>query len=168
MDRRVTRRLTPRAPRFDGFVPTSTAASQTARAIRRADTKAELALRRAMWALGLRYRKNAAHVPGRPDILFARARTLVFCDGDFWHGRNWSERKRKLLAGNNAAYWIAKIEANMARDTRLNAELAREGWHVLRFWETDVLHDPIAVARKVAATISARRTKPSLVADSAP
>jgi DNA mismatch endonuclease (patch repair protein) len=89
--------------------------------------------------------------------VFTGSRILVFCDGDFWHGRNWSERKRKLLAGNNSAYWIAKIEANIARDVRVNAELAEEGWYVLRFWETDILRDPTAVAATVAAAVSARR-----------
>jgi G:T-mismatch repair DNA endonuclease (very short patch repair protein) len=65
----------------------------------------------------------------------------VFCDGDFWHGRNLEERIRKLSVGHNAPYWIAKIQANVARDRRHDDELRAIGWIVLRYWETDVRHD---------------------------
>jgi DNA mismatch endonuclease (patch repair protein) len=89
--------------------------------------------------------------------VFTAARVLVFCDGDFWHGRNWPDRKRKLLAGNNSTYWVAKIEANIARDVRVTSELIAEGWQVIRLWETDVLRDPAASARRVASAVGERR-----------
>ncbi len=153
----TSRRLNQSIPRYDAFEPSSARASATARAIRRANTKAEIALRRALWALGLRYRLHAKDIRGRPDIIFRRTRTLVFCDGDFWHGRNWKERKRKLKRGSNSAYWIAKIESNIARDARLTAELRAEGWKVLRYWETDVLRDPQGAAARVLAVMRPRR-----------
>jgi DNA mismatch endonuclease (patch repair protein) len=125
----------------------------TKRAVGRADTKAELELRRALWALGLRYRKNVAALPGCPDIVFAHARVAVFVDGDFWHGRDWAARARKLERGANATYWQAKIAANRARDRRKCRELQADGWTVVRAWETDVLDDPASVAQEVAAIV---------------
>lgn len=144
-----------RAPRFEGFAPSSERASATARAIKRTDTKAELALRRALWALGLRYRKHARSIPGRPDIVFAGARVVVFVDGDFWHGRDWEGRRAKLAAGSNALYWLAKIEANMDRDRRKDAALRDLGWTVVRLWERDVLASPDAAANVVATHVAA-------------
>jgi DNA mismatch endonuclease, patch repair protein len=148
----------PRVPRYDAFTPTSARASTTAKAIRRTDTKAELVLRRALWALGLRYRKHTNGIRGKPDVVFTKARVLVFVDGDFWHGREWLDRKRKLLAGSNAPYWVAKIESNISRDVRVARELVAAGWTVMRFWETDVLADPDAAARRVAAAADRGRT----------
>jgi len=147
------RRVGGRAPRFEGYAPSSPAASATKRAVRRTDTKAEIALRRALWALGLRYRKNVAGLPGRPDLVFRRARIVVFVDGDFWHGRDWEARTAKLERGANAPYWLAKIAANMERDRRKTAELEASGWIVIRVWETDVLGDPIDAARRLAVAI---------------
>jgi len=82
---------------------------------------------------------------------------VVFCDGDYWHGKNLRQRLKKLAAGHNAGYWVAKIQANVARDRRRNAELARAGWKVLRVWESDIERDPETVARKVASEVSRRR-----------
>src|SRR5438105_3225796 len=84
------------APSFVGLRPSSERASRNARAIKKRDTEAEVALRRALWAVGLRYRKDVGRLPGRPDLVFARWRLAVFVDGDFWHGRDWDLRRRKL------------------------------------------------------------------------
>lgn len=81
----------------------------------------------------------------------------VFVDGDFWHGRDWEARRRKLRAGSNAPYWLAKIQTNMERDRRKERELEGAGWLVLRFWETDVLSDPPAAARSVMETVRSRK-----------
>lgn len=144
-------------PSFKGRASASLAASAAARgASKKADTKQELKLRKALWSLGLRYRKNAADLPGRPDIVFRGARVAVFCDGDFWHGRNWQERKRKLSAGHNAPYWLAKIERNIERDRERTAMLESAGWTVLRFWETDIVRDADAIARSIAAVVLQR------------
>lgn len=147
----------PNAPRFEGLTPSSTRASATARAIRRTDTKAEVVLRRALWARGLRYRKHAKDIPGRPDIVFVRARLVVFVDGDFWHGRDWETRRAKLAHGANARYWLAKIATNMERDRRKDAALRALGWTVVRVWEKDVLAAPERAASVVAAQL--RRLK---------
>lgn len=73
----------------------------------------------------------------------------MFCDGDFWHGRNWLQRKRRLAAGWNAAYWVAKIERNRVRDRTVTIALRRLGWRVIRVWEGDVQRDPQRIAAKV-------------------
>jgi DNA mismatch endonuclease, patch repair protein len=136
-------------PSFKGLRATTEAASRAMRGNRRADTKPELLLRRAVWRLGLRYRKNVGSLPGRPDLVFTSARIAVFCDGDFWHGRDWSQLKAKLLRRANAQYWTAKIETNMARDLRHNTALSADGWYVIRVWESDILLDPDAAARRI-------------------
>jgi DNA mismatch endonuclease (patch repair protein) len=74
------------------------------------------------------------------------ARVAVFCDGDFWHGRNWRRLKAALQRRANATYWVPKIAANRARDQRTRSEIRRQGWHVIRVWETDVNKDPNSVA----------------------
>ena len=115
---------------------------------RSSDTAHECLLRALLWRRGLRYRKNVRALPGKPDIVFSTARIAVFCDGDYWHGREWQRLShRKLRAGTNASYlWIAKIKANRNRDRRNDRFLEMEGWTVLRFWETDIHDDPERVA----------------------
>jgi len=83
----------------------------------------------------------------------------VFCDGDFWHGRNLEERLAKLEGGHNAPYWVAKIRGNVARDRRNDAALAQDGWEVLRFWETDLKQNAEEIAVYIASVISTRQNK---------
>jgi DNA mismatch endonuclease (patch repair protein) len=109
--------------------------------------------------LGLRFRKNVKDLPGKPDIVFPRERVAVFCDGDFWHGRNWKEKKEKIKQGSNAPYWLSKIEANMERDKRHNVNLQSLCWTVLRFWESDILADSNAAATKIREVVLSKRTK---------
>lgn len=141
------------APRFDRLRPASSAAAQVKRRNRAQGSAAELALRRALWALGLRYRLHAKNLPGKPDILFLRQRLVVFVDGDFWHGRHWDERRRRLSDGHNAAYWIAKIGYNIERDRHNNELLQAQGWHVIRLWEKDILRAPDDAAAVVKAAL---------------
>jgi DNA mismatch endonuclease, patch repair protein len=139
-----------RAASYVGLTSASTKASAIARAAsRKRDTPAELTLRRTLWRHGLRYRVDVKALPGRPDIVFASARVVVFCDGDFWHGRKLRSRLARLSAGHNAAYWVEKIRGNVRRDRRNNRALKQGGWQVLRFWETDVLRDVEAIAAQV-------------------
>jgi len=139
----------PKVPRFSNFKPASETASRIKQRNRSKDTKAELLLRKELWRRGLRYRLHASDLPGKPDIIFVRARVAIFCDGDFWHGRRWAERKKKLARGSNAPYWTVKIAANIARDRRNTHLLRAEGWIVLRLWETDVLRDVRRAASRV-------------------
>lgn len=143
------------APRFDGLTPSSARASRIKKAVGRRDTRAEVALHAALRALGLRFRKNVAALPGRPDIVLTKQLVVVFVDGDFWHGRHWPARRKRLAEGSNPAYWIAKIEANMARDRRTTRALRSLGWKVVRVWERDVLSYPDRAARRVSRATDA-------------
>jgi DNA mismatch endonuclease (patch repair protein) len=113
-------------------------------------------LRRALTALGLRYRVRYVRLPGRPDIVFPGARVVLFCDGDFWHGRELPGRLERLALGHNADYWIAKIKTNVERDQTQTRELELEGWLVLRFWESDIKRAPEEIAREVGRIVRSR------------
>ena len=126
--------------------------------VRNKDSRAELCLRRALHAAGLRYRLHARDVPGRPDIVIRSRRLAVFVDGDMWHGNPDEIRRRGRdsladLFPSRTEWWVAKIERNMVRDREVTEILQREGWTVVRLWEHDVLADPAAAARKVLHAI---------------
>jgi DNA mismatch endonuclease (patch repair protein) len=142
------------SPSFAGREAASPQASGIKRRNRKTDTTAELALRRVLWRLGLRYRVNKQGLPGTPDIVFPRQRIVVFVDGDFWHGRNWEQRKARLASGNNAAYWIAKIAYNRERDRNNELLLTELGWKVVRVWETDVVKDPEWAATRILGLVA--------------
>jgi DNA mismatch endonuclease (patch repair protein) len=121
-------------------------------AVRGKDTKAEMALRRALHRRGLRFRLHAKDVPGRPDIVIRSRRLAVFADGDMWHGNAWRLRGLDRLEDmfpNNTEFWTKKIRRNMERDREVTAQLAERGWTVVRLWESDILADPEAAATKV-------------------
>jgi len=84
------------------------------------------------------------------------ARVAVFCDGDFWHGRDLRSRLTRLASGHNALYWVAKILANVERDRAKTLQLEAAGWRVLRLWETDILRQPDEAAARVEALLSER------------
>ena len=124
-------------PSYKGLKPASESASRVHSRISRSNTKCEQLLCSALIKKGLRFRTQAEDLPGRPDIVFSRERVAIFCDGDFWHGKNWSARKQRLLKGANPTYWVKKIETNMARDLRNNCLLQADGWTVERYWESE-------------------------------
>lgn len=138
-----------RAPRYRDYTPGSQAASRVKSKTPSKHTKAEVLLRRALWHRGARYRLHADWLPGKPDLIFRGPKVAVFVDGDFWHGRDWERQRDRLRRRKNASYWIAKIEYNQERDGRNNQKLADLGWHVLRFWETDVKAAPEEAAAEV-------------------
>jgi DNA mismatch endonuclease, patch repair protein len=119
----------------------------------------ERLLRSLLWRRGFRFRKNVKAIAGKPDLVFRRERVAVFCDGDFWHGRGWKRLSSKLRSGANASYWVAKIRANMLRDRRTSLVLVRDGWHVVRVWETDILSDPGGCAAKLEVVLHRRRAE---------
>ena len=143
----------PHVPSYTGFSPASLSASRVKQKNRREGGRAEQLLRQAVWRLGLRYRKHRLGLPGRPDMVFPTARVVVFVDGDFWHGRDWPALHARLENRANPGYWIPKIARNIERDAEQTAALESVGWRVLRFWETDVLRDPLAAATAVATAV---------------
>ena len=142
-------------PRYDNFRPRSLQASRVGASNRRQDTTPEILLRKALWTAGVRYRLHSPALIGRPDLVIARHRVVVFCDGDFWHGRKWAKRKGKLAEGWNASYWVAKIERNRQRDRQVTRLLRGLGWTVVRVWESDVRRDPVGAASKILDAIEA-------------
>lgn len=139
-----------KAPNFKSFKSSSEKASRALSKIKATDTKGEKLLRSVLWRMGFRFRKNVPDLPGKPDIVFPRHRVVIFCDGDFWHGRKWRKDKRRLQVGPNAPYWVAKIQANINRDKRYNKELRRLGWRVVRLWESDIRADAGRAALSIA------------------
>lgn len=140
-------------PSFKGLQPAGDAASRAKRSNRKTDTTPEILLRKTLWRLGARYRKNVRELPGTPDIVFSSARVAIFCDGDFWHGRKWDTLQEKLARGTNGPYWLAKIRRNIERDRATEAALTELGWRALRLWETDIKRDPLAAAQVVLSAI---------------
>ena len=121
-------------------------------AIKSKGTKPEILLGKAMWALGLRYRKHGKNIPGKPDFVFKGKKIAVFCDGDFWHGNNWKLRRLKSIKEELAGYddyWKKKISRNIERDKEVNQILIDDGWTVIRFWESDINTDVLNCAEIV-------------------
>jgi DNA mismatch endonuclease, patch repair protein len=147
-------------PSFVGLSPASAFASAAARgASTKKDTRCELVLRRELWRRGMHYRLHCAGLPGNPDIIFPKQRVAIFCDGDFWHGRDLKNRIAKLARGHNASYWVAKIQKNAERDRRQTRALEESGWVVLRFWETDVLRLTSSIVDQVISSLKSAAIK---------
>lgn len=102
------------------------------------DTDIEVLLRKALWEKGYRYRKNYKKLPGRPDIVLTKYKIAIFCDGEFFHGKDWEVLKPRLKRSNNSEFWIDKITRNRERDDEINKRLLFEGWTVIRFWGNDI------------------------------
>ncbi|MFH6955776.1 very short patch repair endonuclease [Flavobacterium aquidurense] len=105
-------------------------------AIRSTNTKDEVRLAKALWALGYRYRRNNKTVFGKPDFTFKKIKLAIFVDGEFFHGKNWDIDRNRIKT--NSEFWIKKIERNMQRDIEVNAYLESQNWKILRFWSNDI------------------------------
>lgn len=126
-------------------------------AIRSTENQTEVALRSALHRAGLRFRKYATDLPGKPDIVFRGSKVAVFVDGDFWHARVLRESGmralRRRVEGRNREYWLSKFQRRVARDDEVNASLRREGWRVLRFWESELKASPEKAVAKICRTV---------------
>ncbi|MFL5612423.1 MAG: DNA mismatch endonuclease Vsr [Gemmatimonadaceae bacterium] len=132
-------------------------------AIRSGENRTEVALRRSLHSLGLRYRKYAKQLPGHPDIVFSRSRVLVFVDGDYWHARELVEGRAVTLHARlsrlsepSRMYWTSKFQHRVARDRQITRQLQRDGWKVIRLWESDVRADVNRAARRIARCVRRR------------
>lgn len=101
--------------------------------IRSKNTKPEIMVRKYLFARGFRYRKNVRRLPGTPDIVLRKYRTVIFVNGCFWHGHEGCRYSH--LPKSNVEFWRNKIERNKKRDLRERVELRRMGWHVIQVWE---------------------------------
>ena len=128
--------------------------SAVMRSVKGRSTEPELLMRRLLTNLGLRYREQASDLPGKPDFVSDALRLALFVDGDWWHGRDWPDRKSIPIA--NAVYWEAKLGRNVRRDGQVTARLRSMGWSVVRIWESDLRSQPQVVSKRVAGKVRRR------------
>lgn len=117
------------------------------------DTKIEVLLRKALWNKGYRYRKNYKKLPGKPDIVLTKYKIAIFCDGEFFHGKDWEVLKPHLEKSNNSEFWIKKISRNIERDDEINKKLLFMGWTVIRFWGNDITQKTDECIKVIEETI---------------
>lgn len=121
--------------------------------IKSRNTKPELTLRRALWKRGLRYRVDVSGLPGRPDVVFTRAKVAIFVDGSFWHGKKLSEERLALMS----PYWQEKIRKNVERDKRVTKALQDSGWRVLRYDDRDIEKRSEEIAEEIGLSVRSGR-----------
>ncbi len=127
--------------------------SNIMKAIHSNNTAIEIMLRRELWARNIRYRIHTKVLGCRPDISIKKYKLAIFVDGDFWHGRDYSDHR----VHTNKKYWDNKIRRNMERDLEQTILLRDAGWDVLRFWETEIQEDVARCATEVIQTIGKRK-----------
>jgi len=117
-------------------------------------SKIERTLGKALWASGIRYRKQYRKLPGKPDFVIVCAKVAIFCDSAFWHGYGWPAAAHEIKS--NREFWIQKIQGNIARDKAVNQTLAELGWIVLRFWDHEILTNTAACVDQVVSVARQR------------
>ncbi len=122
--------------------------------VRSRDTGPELEVRRLLHRLGYRFRLHRPVLLGRPDVILSGFRTALFVHGCFWHQHDCSRGSRRPRS--NQAYWDAKLDRNVARDSRIRVDLERRGWRTLIIWECE-LRDKTALAGRLRALLPRRR-----------
>ena len=127
--------IVPRFCEANGFY-TTPERSAMMKKIKAKNSKIEVKFGKALWNMGLRYRKNVRSLPGIPDIVLRKYRLVIFVDGGFWHGYQWEKRRDEIRS--NREFWIAKIERNIQHDKEVNRQLEEMGWHVERLWEHEI------------------------------
>ena len=120
--------------------------------IRSVNSKPEVTLRHALWRLGFRYRVNVKGLPGTPDIVFPKHRTVLFVHGCFWHGHK--DCRLYKLPQTNTEFWLSKVARNQERDQEVWRQLEAKGWSVLIVWECELLKNRLNhTVDKVASDI---------------
>jgi len=114
--------------------------------IRGTNTKIDIKMKKILSTMKYKY-KMYPKMYGNPDFIITRKRIAIFCDGDFWHGYKYHEKKKLPKK-----FWRDKIEGNMRRDRSVSRKLRREGWSVLRFWEHDIEKRPDVCIRRIKRT----------------
>ena len=131
--------------------------SYTMSRIRGKDTSIEVKLRKALYEKGCRYRCNSKYIYGHPDISFKGVKVVVFCDSEFWHGKDFEENEKKILS--NREYWIPKIKRNIERDNEVNEKLTQEGYLIFRFWGGEIQKNLDKCVTKILEGLSSRGYK---------
>lgn len=112
------------------------------------DTGIERLVRSGLYKKGLRFRKHVKELPGKPDIVFAKAKLVVFIDGDFWHGYRFPSWEHKV-----SDFWKKKISKNRERDQRNFRKLRAKGWQVIRLWQHELESNPDACIAKITVAV---------------
>ena len=139
--------------------PVTAQRSKNMSRIRSKDTSIELILRKALWHRGIRYRKNYKSLPGTPDIAITKYRIGIFCDSEFFHGKDWEKLRLRLENGSNSTYWVKKISRNIERDDEVDKALKFKGWIVLRFWGEDIRKHTDDCIKVIEESIMDRKTE---------
>lgn len=126
-------------------------------AVKSKGSKIEIILGKGLWSIGLRYRKNDKTVFGKPDFVFKKLKVAVFCDSEFWHGKNWN--KKKLDHKSNIEFWHKKILQNIQRDREVNKKLTADGWLILRFWGKEIEKNSLLCIQKINNAVQCRKEK---------
>ena len=145
----------PKLSRLKGIAPRSTIRGLRNRSVvrrvmqanRPTGSRPEVAIRLILERAGIRFARQVADLPGKPDFVIEPSRVAIFVDGDFWHGYRFGRWKAQL-----SQYWAAKIQRNRERDRRTFATLRRRGWKVIRIWEHQ-LADPDEVLCRIRVSI---------------
>lgn len=127
--------------------------------IKNKDTGIEIKLRKALWEKGYRYRKNYSELPGKPDIVLTKYKIAIFCDSEFFHGKDWQVLKPQLERGKNSEFWINKISKNIQRDEDINKQLCYMGWTVIRFWGKEITKNIDECVKVIEETIFDMQTE---------
>jgi len=133
--------------------------SKNMRNIKGKDTSIEVLLRKKLWHAGYRYRKNVKTLPGKPDIVLTKYRICIFCDSEFFHGKDWAVLQDKISLSDHGSYWKDKIEKNRERDAKVDKQLLMEDWVVLRFWGEDIKKYPDECLKVIEETIEIQKNK---------
>ena len=119
--------------------------------IRSKDTKPEMTVRRLVHGMGFRYRLHGKHLPGKPDLVFAGKRKVIFVHGCFWHLHQCCANNRPPKSRQE--YWKPKLERNAKRDEEVRSELRQAGWQTLVVWECEIA-EPARLSRKLWSYLS--------------
>ncbi len=133
---------------------------KTMQAIKSKDSKIEIALRKALWHRGFRYRKHYNKLNGKPDIVFPALKIVIFCDSEFWHGYDWENRKRDIKS--NQEFWFKKIQGNINRDREINNRLTADRWSVIRFWGKEIEKNLDVCVNQIESLIKKKKDEDKL------
>ena len=114
------------------------------------NTGPETRVRSELHKMGFRFRKHLKELPGKPDVVFTKAKVAVFIDGDFWHGYEFPTWEHKV-----SDFWKTKISKTRERDAKIHRKLSEMGWTVIRLWEHDLERD---FEESIGRVVSALRT----------
>ncbi len=136
---------------------TTSQRSELMKKIKGVNTKPEIAFAKKLELYKVKFRKHFKKLPGVPDFAILRGRVAVFIDGEFWHGYNWVNKKKRIRS--NRQYWIKKIERNILRDSINMRELKKIGWYPLRFWQHEVVAEGDKCIKKIEKIMQRRSSK---------